>query len=1039
MVAEALESRADRHQARQASIFISYSREDTDFVRHLDKELTLGERTTWVDLEDIRPTEEWLASVYSGIESSNAFVFVISPDSVESKSCLLELNHAVEHNKRLVPVVRREVRTETVSEPLRSPQWIFFRDQDDFEDSFQELVDALDTDLEWLHEHTRLLTRAIEWDSNQRDNSFLLRGRDLKTAEEWQVRAADLEPKLTALQTEYVLTSRRTATRRQRVTLGVVTLGLIVAVVLGIVALLARNEAEQQRKKAVEQRDIALGRQLTAQAQIGEDQGPQFLQQSVLFATEAEKLSPRHSPETERTLRQGLTILPRPVAHFSYEDEPPQVSEMSYGGTSKVGSVVFSPDGKYLAATNGGNTARVWDPTNDREIATVIHKMGISDVAFSPDGKYLATGSEDNTTKIWDASSGKEIGRLDLGDDVAQVLFSPNGTYLAIRSYGNAMRLWNLDSGKEVPLVDQGELDILDMAFSLDGESLAIADPGAIRLWDPVNGKEVGHLDYKENSSPTSIAFSPDGKYLAAGSRLEAGTGASVWNLASSEEVMRVSSQAPVEDLDFSPDGKYLATASTNRTASVWDVATSKELVRVDHADLVTSVTFSPDGRYLATASYDNTARIWDLATGGEEISRMIHEEPVNEAVFSPDGKYLATASQDNTVRVWDPYSTDEFVDLFHPDVRTFAISPDGEYLATASGDGLIEVWDPQSGKEVSRMMHGANVLAAAFSPNGKYLATGGVDSTVRLWDVTSGEEVAHASFPDLSIEDVVFSSDGKYFAAAGTTTVRVWATTDEEVIGKKVVELRPPWVNDLEFSHDGDYLAIAGSDGAVTGIARVWDVAKDEEVARVIHERPAQGTSVIQDVAFSPDGQYLATASDDWTARVWDLSSGNELGHVSHQGSVLDVAFGPDGRYLATASQDGTARVWDVSTSTEVARMSHELNVSNVAFTPDGKYLATASQDNTAHVWNVSSGTELMRMTHGPIDDYMREVAFSPDGTYVVTVGSSLSRVWRWRTQKELVEAACTRLTSNFTRAQWQRNLPTIPYHETCPKLAAS
>src|SRR5829696_6253755 len=130
-----------------------------------------GDRDTWVDLEDIRPTEEWLASVYSGIEGTNAFVFIISPESVNSKSCLQELAHAVEHNKRLIPIVCREVDASAVPEPLRSPQWIFFRDGDNFEEAFQELEDALDTDLDWVHAHTRLLRRAIEWGQNGRNSS----------------------------------------------------------------------------------------------------------------------------------------------------------------------------------------------------------------------------------------------------------------------------------------------------------------------------------------------------------------------------------------------------------------------------------------------------------------------------------------------------------------------------------------------------------------------------------------------------------------------------------------------------------------------------------------------------------------------------------------------------------------------------------------------------------------------------------------------------------------------------------------------------
>src|SRR5215211_5610006 len=126
------------------------------FVGDLQEDLKEHNQESWVDLGEIRPTEEWLARVYSGIDGSNAFVFVISPDSVNSKSCLRELARAVEHNKRLIPIVHRDVDDEAVPDPLRTPQWIFFRDGDDFGEAVQKLVDALDTDLEWVDAHTRL-------------------------------------------------------------------------------------------------------------------------------------------------------------------------------------------------------------------------------------------------------------------------------------------------------------------------------------------------------------------------------------------------------------------------------------------------------------------------------------------------------------------------------------------------------------------------------------------------------------------------------------------------------------------------------------------------------------------------------------------------------------------------------------------------------------------------------------------------------------------------------------------------------------------
>ena len=172
-----------------AEVFISYSRKDKDFVRRLDEALKSRGREAWVDWEDIRPTEEWMEAIYSAIEGADTFVFVLTPDSVASVVCGREIAHAAANNKRMVPIVARDVNADTVPEALAKLNWIFFRDGDDFGKATDTLISALDTDLKWVHEHTRLLTRAVEWNAHGRNNSFVLRGDDLRSAERWLAEA----------------------------------------------------------------------------------------------------------------------------------------------------------------------------------------------------------------------------------------------------------------------------------------------------------------------------------------------------------------------------------------------------------------------------------------------------------------------------------------------------------------------------------------------------------------------------------------------------------------------------------------------------------------------------------------------------------------------------------------------------------------------------------------------------------------------------------------------------------------------------------
>jgi len=241
----------DQQLPRPQEIFISYSRKDKDFVRRLDEALKSRGWEAWVDWEDIRPTEEWMQAIYGAIEGADTFVFVLTPDSVASIVCGREIAHAAANNKRMVPIVARDVNADTAPEPLAKLNWIFFREGDDFEKATETLISALDTDLDWVHAHTRLLTRAIEWKNKGSNNSFVLRGDDLRAAEQWLAQAATKkEPKPIALQTEYIIASRKAATRRQRITLGAVTFGFVVAIALAIVAVNQRGKAIAGRNRA---------------------------------------------------------------------------------------------------------------------------------------------------------------------------------------------------------------------------------------------------------------------------------------------------------------------------------------------------------------------------------------------------------------------------------------------------------------------------------------------------------------------------------------------------------------------------------------------------------------------------------------------------------------------------------------------------------------------------------------------------------------------------------------------------------------------
>ena len=213
----------DKQAPRPREVFISYSRKDKEFVRRLDEELKRRDREAWVDWEGIPPGDTWEKTIYGAIEATHTFIFVLTPDSIAYEVCGKEIAHAAANNKRLVPIVHRDVAADNVPKSLGELNWIFFRESDDFEEATGKLISALDTGLKWVRVHTRLLTRAIEWNTNGRNNSFALRGEDLRSAERWLAEAgAQKERQPTALQTEYIIASRKAAARRQRIALGAI-------------------------------------------------------------------------------------------------------------------------------------------------------------------------------------------------------------------------------------------------------------------------------------------------------------------------------------------------------------------------------------------------------------------------------------------------------------------------------------------------------------------------------------------------------------------------------------------------------------------------------------------------------------------------------------------------------------------------------------------------------------------------------------------------------------------------------------------------
>jgi cell division protein FtsL len=256
---------------RKNDIFISYSRRDKQFVVKLDQAFRARHRDPWIDWEDIHEGEAWRKAIQRGIECADTFIFVLSPDAASSEECRKELEQAIRLNKRIIPIVYRDATN--VHPVLAELNWIFFRDGDNFDVAFTKLLKAIDTDLPHVKTHTRLLSRAIEWEQG-RDDGFLLRGKDLGAAEQWLLQAVGKEPLPTELQRKYLTKSRvveaantrlAEAGRRARRILGISIMTSGVSLAGAAIAIAVATYQANQRISQLNQQTQALAVQIADQ------------------------------------------------------------------------------------------------------------------------------------------------------------------------------------------------------------------------------------------------------------------------------------------------------------------------------------------------------------------------------------------------------------------------------------------------------------------------------------------------------------------------------------------------------------------------------------------------------------------------------------------------------------------------------------------------------------------------------------------------------------------------------------------------------
>ncbi|MBW4523372.1 MAG: PD40 domain-containing protein [Scytolyngbya sp. HA4215-MV1] len=422
---------------------------------------------------------------------------------------------------------------------------------------------------------------------------------------------------------------------------------------------------------------------------------------------------------------------------------------------------------------------------------------------------------------------------------------------------------------------------------------------------------------------------------------------------------------------------------------------------------LARSLDLSPDGQTIAVGDSSGNVYLWNIITTQLLATFAGHTGWVWSVTFSPDGKTLASGGTDSSVRLWDVQSGEclQMLTKHTGCVWSVSFSPDGQRLASGSEDKTVRLWNLQG--QCLRVLkgHTQSVYAVHFSPDQQTLASSSHDTDLRIWDVSHGHCLSVLQGHTNGVQCVRYSPDGQQLASGCRDgSIRLWSrhrSHDQQSkpsfinSSAKLLHGHTNWVWDIAFSPDGRWLASASRDGTL----RLWNV-QDGQAIYVLDGH----THDVYGLVISADGQWLISSGQDNTVRLWHLQSGQSLKTLrGYTGGIHSLSLSPDGQLLASSRQDETIQLWHLQLDRHLLTLHPYKTFSsptrwvssltNLSFSPDGQTLAINRHDGSIALWQIQTGQLDQWSAHSAS---LWTVLFSPEGQRLASSSDDRTiRLW--------------------------------------------